>query len=322
MNVSRILSLLVLTGAAVAQPRHVVLISLDGFAAFHMQNADLKLPNIRTLADQGAWADQGSETVFPSVTHPSHTTLITGVFPSKHGVLGNEMPMKGSDRMVPGNSMLRSQVILSKTIFDTAKQMGLSTEAFMWPETVEDASIDYNVVTRADAATGLRALVKNSFIEELTKDGVPISMYDAFRGEGGLGLVSDSITTLAACHTIRKHRPNLIAIHLVNTDHEQHDHGYNHALAQASLSKADYNVGQIVRAMKDAGIWEQSVIIVGADHGFTSVFDEINLRPYFAEAGLESKVRFYEGGWAPFIRLLPSFDSKADQPKLDAVLNR
>jgi arylsulfatase A-like enzyme len=147
-------------------------------------------------------------------------------------------------------------------------------------------------------------------------------MYDLFRSEGGLGLVSDSITTLAACHTIRKHKPNLVAIHLTNTDHEQHDHGYNHPLAQASLTKADYNVGQIVRALKDAGIWERTVIIVGADHGFTSVYDEINLRPFFAEAGLESKVKFYEGGWAPFIRLLSSFDAKTDQPRLDSVMDR
>src|SRR5262245_55636655 len=245
MNLSRILAFLAVTFAATAQPRYVVLISLDGFAAFHMNNTDLKLPNIRALADEGAWADQGSETVFPSVTHPSHTTIITGVFPRKHGVLGNEMPTAGSDRMVPGNSMLRSKVILTKTIFDTPKQKGLSTAAFMWPETVEDASIDYNLVTRADPAAGTRSLVKNAFVEELTKDGVPIGMYDAFRAEGGLGLVSDSITTLAACHTIRKHKPNLVAIHLVNTDHEQHDHGYNHPLAQAALTKIDYNVGQI-----------------------------------------------------------------------------
>src|SRR5262245_53633330 len=68
--------------------RHVVLISIAGFAAYHLADPSIDLPNIRTLAKAGVAADS-SETVFPSVTHPSHTTLITGVTPRRHGVVDN-----------------------------------------------------------------------------------------------------------------------------------------------------------------------------------------------------------------------------------------
>src|SRR5688500_12869793 len=75
---------------AQAPARHVILVSIDGLAAFHLRNHALDLPNIRALAAAGVQAES-SETVFPSVTHPSHTTLITGVSPRQHGVVGNQV---------------------------------------------------------------------------------------------------------------------------------------------------------------------------------------------------------------------------------------
>ena len=80
-------ALLLILGAGLAsgfEAGHVVLVSIDGFAAYHLDNMELALPNIRELAAEGAQA-ASSETVFPSVTHPSHTTLITGVAPGSTG---------------------------------------------------------------------------------------------------------------------------------------------------------------------------------------------------------------------------------------------
>lgn len=281
------------TTTAFGQTRHVILFSIDGGAAFHLDDPTLRLPNIQSLMQSGVRASS-SETVFPSVTHPSHTTLITGVLPIKHGVLANELPTRDSARMIPGNSLLRSEIILTKTIFDTAKAKGLTTAAFQWPETVEDPSIDFNLVGRVGPQG--RGIVQNQFYEELKKDGVPVDQYAVWRKDGALGAMMDGLTTQAVIHTIRKHKPNLIAVHLVDTDHEQHSHGSSHYLSKAALTNVDHQIGQIIKANKDAGIFEQTTFIVGADHGFTSVYDEINLRPMFAEAGIADKVRFYEGG--------------------------
>lgn len=55
--------------AALAQPKHVILITIDGGAAFHLENPHLVLPNIRALAQDGVWAES-SESVFPSITYP------------------------------------------------------------------------------------------------------------------------------------------------------------------------------------------------------------------------------------------------------------
>lgn len=317
-----LLAFLIAAMAAFGQVRYVILVTIDGGAAFHLDNKELELPNIRELIAKGAWADGGSETVFPSVTHPSHTTLITGVFPQKHGVLANDTVMNAAGDVLPGNSMPRSKIILTKTIFDTAKQKGLTTAAFMWPETVEDPSIDYNLIDRAEPGASERRLVRNAFTVELEKDRIPVNLFDRFRKEGNWSGMSDAITAMAACDVIRKHKPNLLAIHLVNTDHEQHDRGPDSYIAKAELTKVDNYIGQMIAALKDAGIYDQTTFFIGADHGFASTYHEMNIRPFFAEAGIENKVRLYGNTWAPFLRVLPSFDSKVDQPKLDRVLDR
>src|SRR5262245_10078713 len=70
--------------------KHVVLVSIDGLAASYLNDARAELPTLRKLAKTGAVA-KGMITSFPSVTWPSHTSLITGVHPARHGVIGNSV---------------------------------------------------------------------------------------------------------------------------------------------------------------------------------------------------------------------------------------
>jgi predicted AlkP superfamily pyrophosphatase or phosphodiesterase len=66
--------------------RHpVVVISIDGFAAFYLRDPAARLPTLRSLATRGV-AAAGVETVFPSTTWPTHVSLLTGVSPRAHGV--------------------------------------------------------------------------------------------------------------------------------------------------------------------------------------------------------------------------------------------
>src|SRR5262245_39122074 len=66
----------------------VVMISVDGLAGFYLDDPKAEMPNIRALAAEGARAG-GMKAVAPSVTWPNHTTLVTGVTPAVHGVVGN-----------------------------------------------------------------------------------------------------------------------------------------------------------------------------------------------------------------------------------------
>src|SRR5438045_55772 len=76
-----------------AKDRQVIVISIDGFPAYELNDLSLPLPTIRRLAKEGAVAE-GMQTVNPAVTWPNHTSMVTGVTPSKHGLLYNGMPVR------------------------------------------------------------------------------------------------------------------------------------------------------------------------------------------------------------------------------------
>jgi predicted AlkP superfamily pyrophosphatase or phosphodiesterase len=80
--------------AGAARPARVVLISVDGLMpeAYTAPDAHgLKVPTLRRMAAAGAWA-QRVESVFPTVTYPAHTSLVTGAPPGVHGITTNRPP--------------------------------------------------------------------------------------------------------------------------------------------------------------------------------------------------------------------------------------
>src|SRR5271170_3446393 len=81
----------VLAAQALLSAAPVLIISIDGLRPDAVTQADqhgLKIPNLRRMMAEGAYAE-GVTGVTPTITYPSHTTLITGVWPAQHGILGN-----------------------------------------------------------------------------------------------------------------------------------------------------------------------------------------------------------------------------------------
>ena len=301
--------------------KHVVLISIDGFAAYHLLNEDLELPNIRGLIKQGVWYS-ASETVFPSVTHPSHTTILTGVSPRRHGVLSNGMTNRDTGENFHPTNKPRTEIVKVPTLFDAAKKMGLKTAGFYWPETKDDPSVDFNIAgaRTPDGRIDVSA-TKPQVLKELRDAGVPIDLYFDWR-KTELAGAGDVVLTNAAAYVIKAHRPNLLAIHLLVTDHTQHKYGPHHYKSQWALSRADYCVGLLREAVASAGLSDETVFVVTADHGFHSVFYQLNVRPAFAEAGLLDKVWLRGGGWTIAVTEKDKFDSARDQPVLERTLSK
>ncbi|HUR56689.1 MAG TPA: alkaline phosphatase family protein, partial [Opitutaceae bacterium] len=76
---------------AADSPRAVLLVSIDGLRPDYVLEADkhgLKLPNLRGLAREGSFA-RGVRGVLPTATYPSHTAIITGAAPARHGIVAN-----------------------------------------------------------------------------------------------------------------------------------------------------------------------------------------------------------------------------------------
>lgn len=93
------------------QKVRVVIISIDGLRPDAIQQAPM--PNVQALAQRGAYSFS-AQTIFPPVTLPSHTSMLTGQPPEVHGVLWNDYePARGT--------------ITTTTIFEYAHNAGLRT---------------------------------------------------------------------------------------------------------------------------------------------------------------------------------------------------
>src|SRR6186713_415752 len=93
---------------------HVVLITIDGFRPdFYLEPA-WHTPNLRALMADGFHA-KGVNSVFPSMTYPSHTTIVTGVQPLKHGIYYNGMygPNGPSGKIYWNNSQIKVPTVWS-----------------------------------------------------------------------------------------------------------------------------------------------------------------------------------------------------------------
>jgi predicted AlkP superfamily pyrophosphatase or phosphodiesterase len=311
-----LLAATVLPKADAQQAKHVILVSIDGFAAYHLYNQDLRLPNIRQLIDGGVWFSS-SETVFPSVTHPAHTTILTGVEPRLHGVTGNSMVNRRTGESFHPTNKPRKEIVRVPTIFDAAKAKNLTTAAFFWPETKDDPAIDYNIPeVFTPESKGDIAAVNRKWVDELKSANVPIDLYFRWYGTEKHG-AGDAVLADAAAYTIEKYKPNLLAIHVLVTDKAQHDNGPHHYLASAALTMADHCVGILRRAVEKAGIGRETAFVITADHGFHSVYQEINVRPVFEKAGLLDKLRLHGGGWTMAVELTERFNRTGDMPALE-----
>ncbi len=70
----------------------LVVLSIDGLRPTDVLQAaqhGLRVPHLRRLVADGAHAS-GVVGVLPTVTYPSHVTLVTGVSPARHGILANQ----------------------------------------------------------------------------------------------------------------------------------------------------------------------------------------------------------------------------------------
>ncbi|MFO1063056.1 MAG: alkaline phosphatase family protein [Pirellulales bacterium] len=242
-----------------AEERHVIVVSLDGLAAYLVDDSKASLPTIRKLARQGAIAKGGMKVSNPSVTWPNHTTMISGVRPAKHGVLANGILVRGG----PGVPIHvepkadRKDLVRVSTVIDAAHAAGLRTADINWPCTrgsnaFDDSFPDVPEMI-ANCTPKLRSeLVQLGLLEEATDK--------AFAQK--LGPARDWVWMEAACHLIRDRKPNLMVVHLLNVDTTHHALGPQTPAGYTANAYADLCLERIIQATRDAGILERTTFLL------------------------------------------------------------
>ena len=275
----------VLPGVAAAQQPVqtplLLMISIDGLRPDYVTAADArgaKIPNLRRFMTEGAFA-QGVVGVIPTVTYPSHTTLITGVSPATHGILAN-IPFDPLRENQSGWYWY-SEDIRVATLWDAAARAGLSTAAVQWPVSV-GARITWNIpefwrAGTPDDAKLLRAVSTPGLLAELEPELGPYPR--------ALTVESDEQRAKYAVRILEKKRPNLMTLHLIALDHVQHVTGPFTPDAMAVLERLDALVGTL-RATAEMVAPGGAHVAVVSDHGFGKTAMELNLHAEFRRLGL------------------------------------
>ena len=265
------------TQPSLDKSRHIVLISLDGFPSWALDDPYLPVPTLRRLAARGALA-KGMRPVNPTVTWPNHTTLVTGVTPAKHGVLFNGLLKR--DPGVPPRVepwLHRDEMVRVKTLYDIAHARGLTTAQVDWVAIQDAPTVTWAFPERPPPA--------GQIAQELVTAGV-LSQTELETFATRNIVWRDRVWTQAAAHIIEKHRPNLMMFHLLNLDSTQHRYGPRTHAAMTTMSLLDAQVAEIVAAVDRAGLTARTTFVVVSDHGFKLVKRQIRLNAAFMKAGL------------------------------------
>ncbi|MBA3314421.1 MAG: alkaline phosphatase family protein [Planctomycetota bacterium] len=273
-----------LSPCVAAEPlaEHVVLVTVDGLPAYLLDDPSAVLPNIRGLAERGSRA-AGMIVSNPSVTWPNHTTLVTGVYPAKHGVLFNgllERPGLGVPVKVdPRRDKL--ELVQVPTLFDILHQQGKTSAGINWPCTRNSKTLGIDF---PDSPESLDHTTPELIAELKESGAVP---EEAFKTFGSLSAPArDRIWTLAACHVIRTRKPNFMMFHLLNVDGTHHKYGPKSAAGYSAVAYADSCVGDLLDAIDEAGIADKTAVIIVSDHGFIPIPKSLRPNVLLRKAGL------------------------------------
>lgn len=263
----------------------VILISIDGFAAFYWSDPRVKIPTLRALAERGAVA-RGMEAVFPSTTWPTHVSLVTGVRPRAHGVVANSILNRatGQREDLTGDPIYDAPDLLrAPTIYDRAYAAGLRCAAIDWPATRGAASLDFNLPFFKDQKI-FEAHTPRATWSELKTLGYPVER----QGEWA-------------------QQPK----RFLSTDSFQHLYGPGSPEALWVIEYVDGLIGQFLATLPSDELDARTALFVVSDHGFFPVEQEVRINVRLRQLGLLDQARFVTNHGAGYLYLSDRRDAQA-----------
>ena len=220
-----------------------ILISLDGFRADFLQRSIT--PTLKQFISDGI-SPKYMLPSFPSVTFPNHYTLVTGLYPESHGIVGNSFwdpdLQKEFFYTDPTRSMQPFWWSQGEPLWVTAEKQGLKTAVHMWPGS--EAGMEFSA-TYLDKFNGSEILPrKTQRVLQLLDMDVPEA--DPYA------------------------RPQLILAYVPNVDADGHKYGPNSTEIWDTISAVDEMLHNIFLGLEERNLTEIVNVVVVSDHGMAT----------------------------------------------------
>lgn len=225
-----------------------ILVSLDGFRADFLQR-DLT-PTLNGFIREGV-SPLYMLPSFPTVTFPNHYTLVTGLYPESHGVVGNSFwdPELQEEFYYTHPSAMQSKWWKGEPLWVTAERQGVRVATHMWPG--------------SEAHVG---------------DMEP-AFVDKFNGSELLDLKVDRILNLLdkpgpdMAHSkdvVDDQRPQLIIAYVPNVDADGHRYGPNSTEIRGTIQSVDTMLASLLSGLSERNLTEIVNVVVVSDHGMAT----------------------------------------------------
>ena len=262
--------------------KKLIVVSLDALIFEDLEYLKTK-PTFRMLLEKGSMVKR-IRSIYPSITYPCHTTMATGCYPDRHGIVNNLFVTH--EKNSPW--IFEHENVKCEDILDACKKAGLTTASVGWPVSGNHKSVDY-LVNECWPRAGAPI---EEYREAYLANGTPQWLFDEvvapvlWMRVGRKQPESSYFLTRICSEMIRKYQPDILMLHQGNIDSYRHRTGVFSDLVTTGLDECEAMLTMLVHATKDAGVFEDTNFVVTADHGQLNASREVNLNRLFVDNGL------------------------------------
>lgn len=257
------------------QNKKLYIMSFDGLSKIDISKIE-KMPNFKKFF-QFASGCKSVESVYPTLTYSAHTSITTGVYPAKHGIINNTKLQMYKNN--PDWYWYESE-IKRPTFQELANKNGYEILSILWPVMGKSKYIKYNMpeifsnkIYRGQIYTSLRAGTPSYQIKMFLKFFKLIKRI----AEPYL----DNFIHAAYLYSIENYNADINMIHYIDLDYERHRYGFNSKEANIALERLDRRLGDIIKTLKKCGKYEDAVIVILGDHSSIDGENNIYLNTLF-----------------------------------------
>lgn len=274
---------------------HLIVISFDALATPDFGQVKT-LPNFKVFLEAGTHC-KNVTSVYPTLTYPAHTSIVTGRYPKDHGIVNNTMlqPQRESP-----DWYWQRRYIKGETLYDRAIDQGLKVASLLWPVTGK-SRIQYNMPEIFANRAWQNQILVSLF------NGSPLYQWKLNRRFGHLrnGLAQpelDHFVHRSLLYTLSEYKPDLTLVHFTDLDAQKHRYGCDSSQAHEAIKRYDQKLGEIVQLLREKDMYEKSTIVVLGDHGALNEDKVIYLNTLLARHGLIKTVNGRIKSWQAIMK--------------------
>jgi phosphonoacetate hydrolase len=270
------------------RPQRVYMFLLDGQThselRHQLDNNPGAIPNLAGLVERGAMLSHGSIVNFPSITWPSHSTILTGAWCGHHDVVNPTFHLREHRETVPiqGN-VFEGERYLSpdvETLYEAFKRSGGAgtiTASIHEPQGrgADHAAFERRIVGDKARLKALTAETISDVSPRWAADNIPALTREEIVDIRGMAQL---IALLEHCDD-NDTAPMFVAHEFVLTDGAGHDYGPHHEGMREALYRTDKRIGDVLELLRARGLLESTLFVVTSDHGMAAQRVELKANP-------------------------------------------